>query len=174
MIDHSGISRRHALIEWKRYDYWLVDQDSLNGTFVNGRRVTDRVRLRHGDQLRFHDVEFRFAMPGMELADETIMMDGALPQALRLLPGKSELELPSERAATEKKATRPGRENPTLRSAEEGGEVPRKSDQPEFESEAETSVSSRRGAAANESTTDATTPSERAIREALKDYFQRE
>lgn len=77
LIGRSTIGRRHARIVWKNHDFWLIDQKSVNGTFVNGQRLTDEVPLKHGDRIRFHNVEFEFAMLGMELSDETIVVIGS-------------------------------------------------------------------------------------------------
>lgn len=59
-IDWCTISRRHAVIEYKNNQFWLTDQNSRNGTFVNGQLVKGKVCLRNGDHIHFHDVEFRF------------------------------------------------------------------------------------------------------------------
>jgi uncharacterized protein YegL len=72
VISQETISRQHALIEYKDYAYWVVDQTSSNGTFVNGERIVDQIRLKHGDRLSFDIYAFEFVMP--ELAyDETIV-----------------------------------------------------------------------------------------------------
>jgi uncharacterized protein YegL len=72
VIPHETISRQHALIEYKDYFFWVVDQKSSNGTFVNGERIVDRRRLNHGDRLSFDIYAFEFGMPGMT-SDETIV-----------------------------------------------------------------------------------------------------
>jgi DNA-binding response OmpR family regulator len=54
MIDLPQISRRHALIELRADLRYVIDQDSRNGTFVNGVRAgVDPVRLADGDELTF-------------------------------------------------------------------------------------------------------------------------
>ena len=65
-VNESTIGRRHALIEFKDYSYWIIDQGSINGTFVNGQAVTSEVRLKHGDRIRLHKCDFEFIMPEME------------------------------------------------------------------------------------------------------------
>ncbi|HEX6388298.1 MAG TPA: FHA domain-containing protein [Solirubrobacteraceae bacterium] len=59
------VSRRHARLELVGDDPasdWTVVDDvpSRNGTFVNGNRVTGRVRLTHGDRLTFADTPMLF------------------------------------------------------------------------------------------------------------------
>src|SRR5262249_46727786 len=43
---------------------WLEDLGSANGTFINGARITGKVRLNPGDRLRFDIEEFDFRVPG--------------------------------------------------------------------------------------------------------------
>lgn len=43
----EGVSRRHARIAWDGKSHWLEDLHSTNGTFLNGRRVKEREKLRH-------------------------------------------------------------------------------------------------------------------------------
>ncbi|MGH8614451.1 MAG: VWA domain-containing protein [Gammaproteobacteria bacterium] len=73
-IADSGISRQHAAIEYRDYTYWVIDQGSSNGTFVNGKRVAGTHRLNHGDRLRFHERECLFLMPGRDSAAETMII----------------------------------------------------------------------------------------------------
>jgi pSer/pThr/pTyr-binding forkhead associated (FHA) protein len=50
-LDDITVSRRHAEIVREGTDYELRDSGSLNGTYVNQRRV-DQVLLQHGDELQ--------------------------------------------------------------------------------------------------------------------------
>ena len=72
VIPKATISRRHALIEYRDYGFWLIDQNSVNGTFVNNQQVTDPVRLKHGDRIAFHEYEFEFANTQLLVSNETI------------------------------------------------------------------------------------------------------
>lgn len=47
-IDNLAVSGHHARIVWEGDHFVLEDNNSLNGTFVNNRRV-NRVALKHGD-----------------------------------------------------------------------------------------------------------------------------
>ena len=67
------IGRRHALLEYRDFSFWLIDQDSLNGTFVNGERLVGETRLKHGDRLRFHIYEFEFCVSDLALSNETLI-----------------------------------------------------------------------------------------------------
>ena len=73
VIDVKTIGRQHAVIEYRDHAYWIRDQGSLNGTFVNGTRIEAEVRLNHGDLIGFYDHQFRFGMPSMEASDKTVL-----------------------------------------------------------------------------------------------------
>ena len=56
----AGVSRRHCTLAPEGSELALLDHSSF-GTFVNGERVAERVRVRAGDRVRLGD-------PGVELA----------------------------------------------------------------------------------------------------------
>ena len=64
-IPESSVSRQHLRLE-RRDDgsVWVVDTGSLNGTFVNGRRVHEQALVAH-DLLRVGDSIFRFVAQGV-------------------------------------------------------------------------------------------------------------
>ncbi len=51
-ISHPTVSRFHAKIERREREFTLHDLGSSNGTYVNGREVTEPVLLRVGDSIR--------------------------------------------------------------------------------------------------------------------------
>lgn len=51
LLDDVSVSRRHAEIQPGRSGHRIVDLGSLNGTYLNGRRV-DEADLRHGDAIQ--------------------------------------------------------------------------------------------------------------------------
>lgn len=58
----NEVSRRHAIIQAQgEREFWLVDLGSANGTSVNGRRLTQSVRLHNGDLIRIANHELEFA-----------------------------------------------------------------------------------------------------------------
>lgn len=64
MPDYA-ISKKHALIEFRRGVYWLRDSGSTNGTFLNGARLqTKPVEIHDRDVISFARYEFAFFMPG--------------------------------------------------------------------------------------------------------------
>jgi len=55
---HRGVSGRHAELRWIDGRVRLTDLQSTNGTFVNGKRISE-VELHSGDELRFDAVGYR-------------------------------------------------------------------------------------------------------------------
>lgn len=68
-INKPTVSTKHATIEYRDNIFYIVDQRSANGTFLNGQKITSEMRLKHGDKIKFDEYEFAFVME--ELADET-------------------------------------------------------------------------------------------------------
>ncbi len=60
-LPDAKVSRRHATIHAQdNNEFLLADLGSANGTFLNGRRVTQAVLLRHGDEIQIGDFRFVF------------------------------------------------------------------------------------------------------------------
>lgn len=51
-ITDNAVSRRHAELTPDHGLWWIRDLDSQNGTYLNGRSITERTQLRPGDQIR--------------------------------------------------------------------------------------------------------------------------
>ena len=60
VIPDVTVGRRHAVIEFDGGVFWLQDQGSVNGCFVNGHRIQERYRLRDGDYIKIHKFAFQF------------------------------------------------------------------------------------------------------------------
>lgn len=45
------------------HEFWLVDMGSANGTYLNGRRLTQPCRLTHGDQIDIAEFKITFHLP---------------------------------------------------------------------------------------------------------------
>src|SRR6266496_2823310 len=64
VLDSPKISRRHAIINVQNVgEFWLIDLGSINGTFLNKRRVHKPVRLCDQDQIIIGDFVFTFRQP---------------------------------------------------------------------------------------------------------------
>ncbi|MBO3664691.1 FHA domain-containing protein [Microbacterium sp. NEAU-LLB] len=66
-LDDVTVSRRHAEITRHRTSFEIVDQRSLNGTYVNGERV-DRAELRNGAEVRIGKFRLHFFVSPQDLA----------------------------------------------------------------------------------------------------------
>lgn len=73
VVNKATIGRRHAIIKFKDHAFWLVDQGSVNGTFVNNERVVGERMLKQGDRLKFHKFEFEFSCPAMADSNRTLV-----------------------------------------------------------------------------------------------------
>lgn len=63
VIVSKKASREHAHIRREGRRVFLEDQQSTNGTYLNGERVTGSIQLRDGDQLAVGEVAFTFHDP---------------------------------------------------------------------------------------------------------------
>lgn len=61
-LSDSSASRRHAELRFEAGGWVLRDLASMNGTFVNGRRVMGSVAVRAGDQVTFGGMSFRLTV----------------------------------------------------------------------------------------------------------------
>jgi pSer/pThr/pTyr-binding forkhead associated (FHA) protein/uncharacterized protein YegL len=87
LINKPTVGREHAVIEFKDDGYWLVDQGSVNGTFVNGKRVREKVRLKDGNRVCFYDTEFVFSVPELNKHEKTLIAPVAKVQEETVLNG---------------------------------------------------------------------------------------
>lgn len=72
-FEDDGLSRLHASIYREEDDIWIVDENSSNGTFVNGQKVgTSGTPLTDGDTVKIgHYTNIRVSIREKEFADET-------------------------------------------------------------------------------------------------------
>lgn len=84
LSDDSQVSRVHALLE-RVGGLWTIVDDGLsrNGTFVNGRRLAHRARLRDRDKIRIGMTVLTFCAPPQTLSQPTVA-GGTHPAATRL------------------------------------------------------------------------------------------
>lgn len=67
ILPDQRVSRCHAVLKWSGSGYTLVDNQSTNGTYVNGSRAAE-IQLLDGDRIRIgpHDLQFMVRQPGEE------------------------------------------------------------------------------------------------------------
>ena len=73
LASEPTVGRCHALIERRGHSFWITDQGSINGTFVNGDRVTGDRALKHGDIVSIHRHEFEFVLPELFESESTVL-----------------------------------------------------------------------------------------------------
>jgi hypothetical protein len=73
VVDERTVGRWHATIERRGQTFWLRDEGSVNGTFVNDQRVSGEHPLKHGDMVRVHRHEFEFVIPELFDSDRTMI-----------------------------------------------------------------------------------------------------
>jgi hypothetical protein len=61
VLPDAGVSAQHALIFARDGHWWVEDQASTNGTFVNGARVAEPTLIGTGDVVQIGRVELRLA-----------------------------------------------------------------------------------------------------------------
>ncbi|WP_428635074.1 FHA domain-containing protein [Sedimenticola sp.] len=85
-IDNNMLSRCHARLVIDEHQLRVIDLNSANGTFVNGRRITE-ARARPGDELRFDEEAFIILGPrGSEqprqvVDDDHTVIRASVPEA---------------------------------------------------------------------------------------------
>src|SRR5262245_23524628 len=71
-VNDGSVSRRHPRLERRGRGWFVVDQGSANGTYLDSQRVSDGL-LRPGQELRFGAVSFKVELPDVPSADGTMM-----------------------------------------------------------------------------------------------------
>ncbi len=77
VVPHPSVSRRHALIKRKQGVFFVVDQGSANGTFVDSKRIVDAA-VREGSVVRFGSASFRAEirdeLPVVSVAEDELIV----------------------------------------------------------------------------------------------------
>jgi pSer/pThr/pTyr-binding forkhead associated (FHA) protein len=76
VLDNRGVSRRHAQIEFGDNQAVIIDNESLNGTFVNSRRVSEEV-LKENDAITIGKYSLVFH-PSADRGNSPFEMDGTM------------------------------------------------------------------------------------------------
>ena len=58
-LSDEAASARHAVLELREDEWWVVDLGSTNGTLVNGTRIERAERVRFGDELAIGRIAMR-------------------------------------------------------------------------------------------------------------------
>jgi hypothetical protein len=71
VVPEKTVGRWHATIERRGQTFWVRDEGSVNGTFVNDERVIGEQPLKHRDTLRLHTHRYEFEIPELADSDRT-------------------------------------------------------------------------------------------------------
>ena len=78
VLENRGVSRRHAMIEFNDNAAVVIDNESLNGTFVNNRRISEEV-LRDSDVITIGKYNLVYRSQSQQTAgDDLSTMDGTM------------------------------------------------------------------------------------------------
>ena len=83
-LQSKAVSSHHADLTCRDGQLILVDRQSTNGTYVNGRRIADMVSLKMDDLVQFADVAFRIRCNDHAITSNTLAED-VCDQALALV-----------------------------------------------------------------------------------------
>ena len=83
-LQSKTVSSHHADLTCRDGQLILIDRQSTNGTYVNGRRIADMVSLKTNDLIQFADVAFRIRCDDHATASNTQAED-VCDQALALV-----------------------------------------------------------------------------------------
>ena len=105
IVKDQQASRRHCAIEASADDKWtLTDQDSSNGTHLNGQRIKTRP-LKDGDEVRVGKTLFEFSLPGAvpkaKPTDEDTILVGKDGKPQAEAPAAKPAAAPPKKAETE-------------------------------------------------------------------------
>lgn len=92
VVSHPSVSRRHAVIKRKQDVFFVVDQGSANGTFVDSKRIVDAA-LKDGCVLRFGSasfkVEVRDELPVESIGEEELVVAATMVGGAGLAGGEA-------------------------------------------------------------------------------------
>lgn len=77
VLENRGVSRKHAMIEFNNNAAVVIDNESLNGTFVNNRKITEEV-LRDSDCITIGKYNLVYHSANSHPQDNVAGMDGTM------------------------------------------------------------------------------------------------
>lgn len=80
-VNENAVSNEHARVEIRGGNFIIRDLESTNGTFVNGRRITDSASLVGGDTIRTGSTIFTFVTREAGAPAATVRLQDYVPEA---------------------------------------------------------------------------------------------
>ena len=77
VLENRGVSRKHAMIEFNENAAVIIDNESLNGTFVNNRKINEEV-LRDSDIITIGKYSLLYHTNTSQPQDEAASYDGTM------------------------------------------------------------------------------------------------
>lgn len=77
VLENRGVSRKHAMIEFNNNAAVIIDNESLNGTFVNSRKINEEV-LRDEDTITIGKYALVYRREATHQGGEMAGMDGTM------------------------------------------------------------------------------------------------
>ena len=77
VLENRGVSRKHAMIEFNNNAAVIIDNESLNGTFVNSRKINEEV-LRDEDTITIGKYALVYRKEATHQGNEMAGMDGTM------------------------------------------------------------------------------------------------
>ncbi len=77
VLENRGVSRKHAMIEFNNNAAVIIDNESLNGTFVNNRKIHEEV-LRDQDSITIGKYTLLYNREATHQGNELAGMDGTM------------------------------------------------------------------------------------------------
>jgi predicted component of type VI protein secretion system len=84
VVADGSVSRKHARLERRGLVWWVVDQGSANGTYLNSLRIAEQA-LKNGQEIRFGALAFRVDLkddPEATVAQPIVTDDSATVMAM--------------------------------------------------------------------------------------------
>ena len=104
-VSDGFVSRRHARLWLEDGNLMVEDLGSANGTFVNGVRISTRVRLDPGDQISFDETEYQVEQERIPVDPGAPLLRAGrtptAPPAIASGPDRPEVQAPARRPAEE-------------------------------------------------------------------------
>jgi len=115
----SHLSRKHAELSVIGNKLMVKDLDSANGTFVNGKRITEDT-LKKGDELRLDTLSFTVVGPADDM-DKTSVRAAINPSALSAAAAKPAPVITASTAPTPPHASSAPRPSPKVTTTSQAG-----------------------------------------------------